>query len=738
VTALVLTCWIALADAGAPADAGVAAEVGVDAVPDAGAPPPPPPPPAPKVVEPARVRLTGRVLSKGTRRPLGGASISIDAVPAAEADFDGNFEAQVLPGRHRVQVQHPGFEPLEQAVDAPTAGAGPVLRLMPRLTGERYETVVTSPDERAARTSLREEELTQVAGSLGDPFRVIESLPGVSQVVWPLAIYAIRGANPGNTGFFMDGVRVPLLFHFALGPSVIHPFFLQQVDFYPGGYPVRYGRYISGIVTARTQTPPTDQVHASADVRLFDSGGIVAAPWDGGAGTLAVAGRISYTGLIFSALAENQAFNYWDYQVRGDHRLGPGRLTLFAFGSYDLLRSEQSGNPQNDLYAELTFHRVDLRWEGGLGGGRLEAGLVVGQDKSDTAMPAIALPFGVTMLTGAPRLWYTRPLAWWADLEVGADGEAQRFRSRVDPGATELQDLFRDRDAFAGGGFLGFTFRSRSRLVLSPAMRYDIYDEQGVQKFEPSPRLTARFRPGGDVWLKAHLGRFSQSASLPLPVPGFDGFGLKSYGVQTSYQGSVGVEAALGGGFTLDASGFYQRLSLTDLDSIFNYDPAESLLERREGESYGGELMIRRAITKRLYGWLAYTLSWSDRLVGFHQIKAPSDWDQRHILNLVLGYRMRAGWSAGGRIHFNTGRPYPVYDDRNFQVEYQRLPPFFQLDVRLDKRFVFDRYMLSAYIELVNSTLTREVFDLKRKPDGTVDEKGFRIVLPSVGVHAEW
>jgi hypothetical protein len=30
------------------------------------------------------------------------------------------------------------------------------------------------------------------------------------------------------------------------------------------------------------------------------------------------------------------------------------------------------------------------------------------------------------------------------------------------------------------------------------------------------------------------------------------------------------------------------------------------------------------------------------------------------------------------------------------------------------------------------------VFDLKRRPDGTVDEKGFRIVLPSLGVHAEW
>jgi hypothetical protein len=736
VTAVFLSCWLAVAPVAAQGADGGASDGPAAA--DGGAPPAPSLPEA----APPRARLGGRVLSKGTRSPLGGASITIDAVPATETDADGRFEAPVAPGRHRVQVQHPGYEPFEQVVEAPVAGEAPVFRLMPRLTGERYETVVVSPDEKAARTSLREEELTKVPGSLGDPFRVIESLPGVAQVVWPLAIYAIRGANPGNTGFFVDGVRVPVLFHFSLGPSVIHPFFLQQVDFYPGGYPARYGRYVSGIVSARSQTPPTDQVHASADVRLFDSGGIVATPWDGGRGTLAVAGRLSYTGLIFSAISPDQQLNYWDYQVRGDHRLGPGKLTLFAFGSYDLLRAEnQDGGAQGDLFAELSFHRADLRWEGAVGGGRLELGAVGGTDRSDTSLPVVALPVGVSMLTLAPRASYTRGLAWWLDLEVGADGEAQRFRPRTTPTADVgmAQDLFVDRTALSAGGYVGLTFRSRSRLVLSPAMRYEVFREQNVQKLEPSPRLTARYRVSGDVWLKVHLGRFSQLPSLPLPIPGFDGFGLATYGPQRSYQGSLGVEAPLLGGFALDATAFYQRLRTSDLESIFNYDPTNPrILEVRQGESYGFELLIRREISRRLYGWLAYTLSRSDRLVGYYQVKAPSDWDQRHIFNLVAGYRMRAGWSAGGRIHFNTGRPYPVFDDRVFNVDYQRLPPFFQLDVRLDKRFVFDRYVLSAYVELVNTTLTREVFDLKRRPDGTVDEKGFRIVLPSLGVHAEW
>jgi hypothetical protein len=63
------------------------------------------------------------------------------------------------------------------------------------------------------------------------------------------------------------------------------------------------------------------------------------------------------------------------------------------------------------------------------------------------------------------------------------------------------------------------------------------------------------------------------------------------------------------------------------------------------------------------------------------------------------------------------------------RVDYQRLPPFFQLDGRIDKRFVFDRFVMSAYLELVNSTLSREAYDIKRNCDDTLDEKGFRIVL---------
>ena len=52
---------------------------------------------------------------------------------------------------------------------------------------------------------------------------------------------------------------------------------------------------------------------------------------------------------------------------------------------------------------------------------------------------------------------------------------------------------------------------------------------------------------------------------------------------------------------------------------------------------------------------VSYTLSQNLRALG-NGVIAPSDWDQRHTLNLVLGYR-RGRTTLGGRAHLNTGRP---------------------------------------------------------------------------------
>ena len=93
------------------------------------------------------------------------------------------------------------------------------------------------PTPAAARITRAESR--QLPGALGDPFRAIEALPGVTPVASGLPYFFVRGAPPGNVGYFFDGIRLPLLFHVFFGPSVLHPSMIQKVDLYRGGYPAR-------------------------------------------------------------------------------------------------------------------------------------------------------------------------------------------------------------------------------------------------------------------------------------------------------------------------------------------------------------------------------------------------------------------------------------------------------------------------------------------------------------------
>jgi hypothetical protein len=695
---------------------------------------PAPPLPPPLVTVPMR----GRVLEKGTRRPLAGVSIIVDGAAATDTDHDGRFALRVPPGAHNLQIHLSGHDDAAERVDV--GGGAPdtevLFRLAPRLTGERFETTVRTGRPEIPRVEVSADEARAVAGTSGDPMRVIGSLPGVSQIVWPAAIYVVRGANPGNTGFYLDGVRVPALFHLALGPSVIHPYLVSGVDFYPGAYPAHYGGFVSGIMAARTTAPPADRVRASADVTVYDAGGIMTAPWNGGRGTVAVAARYSYTGALFSVLQAQNTLRYGDYQVRADHPVAGGQATAFAFGSLDELGWL---NYDQQEYGALQFHRLDLRWRRALGRGRLLVANTLGADWSRSTL--FDRPIRMRAVSTAPRLVYERSFGP-VDLHAGGDANAQDFQASVPDFGRRPSDLSRSRGAFTQGVFATLSVHAGPRLTIAPGVRADLFAEQGVRRTAIQPRLDVLYQVTNALALKANAGRFAQMPSLPVSVAGFEAFGLADLGLQTSVGGSLGVQAKLPGEVIAHVTGYYQQLRLTDVRDIdlMSLDPgAPDFLISRRGRAYGAELLVRRADRGRLFGWLAYTLSWSLR-ADDNGTYGRSDWDQRHNMNLVGGYRLRGGYSAGARFHLNTGRRAPVIGSGG---RYQQLPAFYQLDLRFERRFVFDKFMMSLYADFANAMLTRQVIQVVDAYDPAsgmrvAQEQSFHLILPTIGVHAEF
>jgi len=93
-------------------------------------------------------------------------------------------------------------------------------------------------------------------------------------------------------------------------------------------------------------------------------------------------------------------------------------------------------------------------------------------------------------------------------------------------------------------------------------------------------------------------------------------------------------------------------------------------------------------------------------------------------------------YTLGGRLHFNTGRPYFLTDPN--ADEYRRLPAYYQVDLRVDRPIYYDRFTLNLYAELVNATLDPQVYAFSQGNNGAISEKTYKIVLPSIGARAEF
>jgi hypothetical protein len=170
------------------------------------------------------------------------------------------------------------------------------------------------------------------------------------------------------------------------------------------------------------------------------------------------------------------------------------------------------------------------------------------------------------------------------------------------------------------------------------------------------------------------------------------------------------------------------------------------------GKMYGLELFIRHNQEKNLSGWISYSLSKSKRYSKKEGKYIPYDNDQTHNLQCVLNYRFPRQWQAGTRVRLISGNPYTPVVDRTYDMTNRyfvpvfgeenslRNSPFFQLDLRVEKKFIFDNWLLTGYIDLQNSLwflykspeITIYNYDYTRKTSLSVP------FIPSIGVKADF
>ena len=727
--------------------------------------PPPPPPPAPTDTGPVKSSiLKGKLVQLGTRAPVPGATVTViqgDRRYETDADSRGKFELPVPPGPSKIVVTAPGHNVFLQQETLNDKQALAVTYYVERDRYDPYEIVVMGDQRReeVSRITLRGPEIKQIPGTFGDPFRVVQALPGVASAISLLPFPIVRGASPSSTGFLLDGTRVPLLYHLLSGPSVIHPDFIDEIQFYPGGAPVTYGGYTGGIIDGRTARARRDEHLIDVDANLLQAGGLVRQPLKAIGATLTAAARYGYPGLVLSLATSRVSLTYYDYQLRLDGGTANDGWTVFAFGANDELDTPVATAAPNDPSPPLEpslilgFHRLDLRLHRTYGGLVTTYRAVLGYDRSQSR----GTDFSV--LVAEPSINLTWKQSPQLKLVGGVEGSFHFIDQKGPMGSDPTAIITGGLDRFINGAALvEALWRPTDKWLIRPGVRTDIWQDADTTTKSVDPRLTVRYKAAhrdledvptdsddSAVWLKGSLGVYHQPPRFVLPLPGLDLMPLK-YGLLRSIQSSLGVEVPLTDRFQLTGEGFYNRLdptifdlSVNDASVVNDANPTlfptttitemdqqmfiDRLTKPQQGRSYGLELLLRRQAKSGVFGWVSYTLSRSERMRDGHYV--PYDFDRTHLVNIVAGLPLRRNWDLGVRMQYQSGKPVTTTEGYNTA----RTAGYVRFDVRVDKRVVWRKWLLDFYVDVTNIALL---------PEEVSAGQVIRYVLPTVGLRGRF
>ena len=739
--------------------------------------------PPPAVKAPTGL-LSGKVVTNDDA-PLATASVTLrpsrGAPRVVTVTPEGTFELPLEPGEYRLTLSAPGHEPLE-AVETVVAGEAATLLYRLRLQAappaagavQDIEVAGERPPREVTRRQLDRAEIARIPGTNGDALRAIENMPGVARPPGFQGLLIVRGSAPADTGVFVDGTNIPIAYHFGGLNAVIPSELLARIDFFPGNFGPEYGRAMGGVVDIGIRSPAKDKLHGLAQIDLLDARLVVEAPL-GSSTRFLVAGRRSYLDAWLGPVLEagggvgvSVAPVYYDYQAVLEQDLGSKTVARLLFhGSDDRLAltlNATSGDPSSagDLGLSTRFFRIQGRTDTRLGESTRWVNMIsYGQDWTQAKFGTVdlsirtkplqarsdvrhALTRGLIVIAGIDALWTDADVSVSAPPipEDGQDNGPSFGRPR------RLQRL--ETAVFQPAAYAMLEIAPVPTFKVLPSVRADYSSD--IHDWRVAPRLAARW----DVvtgerrtTVKAGAGLYHQP---PQPYESLRPFGTPNLRQNQAAHYSAGFEREVTKQVEVSLEGFYKKL-----DYLVDQRPdatgsagGVTYVNSGSGRIFGAELLLRYRPDARFFGWVAYTLSRSERRADDSEAFRVFDYDQTHILTALGSVKLGRGWEVGARFRYVSGNPYTpatsaiydadagAYSPINGTPFSSRVAPFHRLDLRVDKTWQFATWKLGAYLDLQNAYF-------RRSPEG--QEYNFNYsrsdvvaglpILPIIGLRGE-
>ncbi len=634
-------------------------------------------------------------------------------------------------------------------------------------------------------------EIQRNPGGNRDISKVVQVLPGVTSGVAFRNDLIIRGGAANENRFYLDDVEVPNINHFATqgaggGPvGLINVNFIREVDFYSGAFPTNRGNALSSVFQFRQRDGRSDRLGGTFMVSATDVGATLEGPI-GDKTTFLVSARRSYLQLLFKALELPFLPTYNDFQVKVKHKINEqNEISFIGLGAVDQFKLNLGANETEDqqfLLANLPVapqwnytnglvykrYRDDGFWTFVLSRNMLNNEAEKYRGNDDSTEDNLTLRYRSQEIENKFRAEDVRQIGDYK-LGYGINYEYDKYNNRTfnriftSAGAQDI-DYAADFNMHRYGFY---TQASRDwfdeRLVISLGIRFDgnsYSDEMSNPLQQASPRLSLSYALSPSFSFNFNTGRYFQLPSYTLLgyeeggklVNKENGIGyLKNYHVVAGFEWNTAANSKI----TIE--GYYKgyqdyplllrdSLTLANLGGDFGVVGNEPAVPFADGRAYGIEFLFQQRLYKGFYGIFSYTLGWT-QFQDKNREYVPSAWDTRNIANLAVGKRFGNNWEIGVNWRFQDGLPFtPFASSSNLVTNWNRnargVPDYDQLntlrqdafsaiDLRVDKKWFFDKWSLNLFLDIENIT-GAAVSDTELILDRTLDENGNPIGEPII------
>jgi hypothetical protein len=736
--------------------------------------------------------LSGRILDKQNQQPVTGAVIEIIGLNLKTgSDENGFFYFEEVPqGRYSLRFSTLGYQVL--VIDNIIVNSGVITDQIAELDIVAVDEIVVE-DERFSKPvdisssfkNLNTEEIRTIPGGFEDVGRVVQNLPGVSFVNDGRNDLIVRGGAPTENLFLVDNVYVPNINHFGSqgatgGPtSIINLEFIRDVNFITGGFSAKYGDKLSSVLEIKLREGSRIKFMGNVDLSATGVGAVFEGPIGSQKkGSWFVSARRSYLDFIFNAAGFGFVPEYYSFQGKGVYDLNKNNtLTINIISNIDKVKFNNDDEKKKQDNALLLDNDqwgyvFGAEWKSLLSSKSYSlvnlTRTFTNYNYTGTNINGIEYfknisKEGETSVKGEYNLQALRN----GHLTVGIEGKLINFRNEIrkdsdtlyyinpKTGSRSILDainLNRDEYTYKVSAFAQWTQFLANRFKINFGLRYDYFDYIEKKSYI-SPRVSAQVNIIHDLYMNLSYGIFYQSPSY-IWLASYPGNAKLEDIRADHYIG--GIEYIFMPDLKASVEFYYKKYSkypvsterpyfiLSNGGGNFenqNSFGLEPLISDGNGHAEGVEFFVQKTFSLNYYFNVNLSL-FRAKYTALDGVERNSDFENRFLFTTFGGYQFGKGWTLGGKFRFIGERPYtPINPANGTQLvsEYNtaRLPDYYSLDIRVEKKWSFMNWTLITYIDIQNITGRKNVSSYQWNKYTNRIEKNESIgVLPTIGINA--